>query len=202
LRDQTHFFRHYLFSSDNGPVLNDGYYDDAVEKLGNHTPWGPFRGGKYSLFEAGTHVPFITYWKNKIQPKTSEALVCQMDLLSSLAQLVGSDLRSKDSAELLNTFMGTSDQGRTDLIIEATTRIALRHKNWVMIPPYRGEAIIESVNIEIGNSNSYQLYDLSIDKGQQKNSAETNPKKLQELIRIFEDKRGSDYSNIELIELK
>lgn len=191
-----------IFSSDNGPVLNDGYYDDAVEKLGNHTPWGPFRGGKYSLFEAGTHVPFITYWKNKIQPKTSEALVCQMDLLSSLAQLVRSDLRSKDSAELLNTFMGTSDQGRTDLIIEATTRTALRHKNWVMIPPYKGEAIIESVNIEIGNSNSYQLYDLSIDKGQQKNLAETNPKKLQELIRIFEDKRGNDYSNIELIELK
>ncbi|MDG1805129.1 arylsulfatase [Flavicella sp.] len=191
-----------IFSSDNGPVLNDGYYDDAVEKLGNHNPWGPFRGGKYSLFEAGTHVPFITYWKNKIQPKTSEALVCQMDLLSSLAQLVGSDLRSKDSAELLNTFIGTSDQGRTNLIIEATTRTALRHKNWVMIPPYEGEAIIESVNIEIGNSNSYQLYDLSTDKGQQKNLAETNPKKLQELIRIFENKRGSDYSNIELIELK
>ena len=125
-----------------------------------------------------------------------------MDLLSSLAQLVGSDLRSKDSAELLNTFIGTSDQGRTNLIIEATTRTALRHKNWVMIPPYEGEAIIESVNIEIGNSNSYQLYDLSTDKGQQKNLAETNPKKLQELIRIFENKRGSDYSNIELIELK
>ena len=52
-----------LLSSDNGPVLNDGYYDDAVEKLGDHTPAGPLRGGKYSLFEAGTRVPFISYWK-------------------------------------------------------------------------------------------------------------------------------------------
>ena len=49
-----------VFSSDNGPVLNDGYYDDAVEKLGDHKPAGPLRGGKYSLFEAGTRVPFIT----------------------------------------------------------------------------------------------------------------------------------------------
>ena len=57
-----------IFSSDNGPVLNDGYYDDAVEKIGDHTPSGGLRGGKYSLFEAGTRVPFITYWKGKIKP--------------------------------------------------------------------------------------------------------------------------------------
>src|SRR5690606_12966672 len=43
-----------IFSSDNGPVVDDGYEDRAVERLGTHTPWGPFRGGKYSLFEAGT----------------------------------------------------------------------------------------------------------------------------------------------------
>ena len=50
-----------IISSDNGPVLNDGYFDDAVEKLGDHDPFGGLRGGKYSLFEAGTRVPFITY---------------------------------------------------------------------------------------------------------------------------------------------
>ena len=55
-----------VFSSDNGPVLNDGYYDDAVEKNGNHTATGVLRGGKYSLFEAGTRVPFMMYWKGKI----------------------------------------------------------------------------------------------------------------------------------------
>ncbi len=50
-----------IFTSDNGPVLYDGYYDEAVEKNGKHTPWGPLRGGKYSLFEAGTRVPFFAY---------------------------------------------------------------------------------------------------------------------------------------------
>ena len=48
-----------VFSSDNGPVLDDGYHDDAVEKNGDHTPKGGLRGGKYSLFEAGSHVPFM-----------------------------------------------------------------------------------------------------------------------------------------------
>jgi arylsulfatase A-like enzyme len=191
-----------VFSSDNGPVLNDGYYDDAVEKLGKHTPWGPFRGGKYSLFEAGTHVPFITYWKGKIQPTISEALVCQLDLLSSIAKLVGSDVRGNDSEELLSVFLGEETKGREELILEATTRTALRKGDWVMIPPYEGKAIEASVNIEVGNATVYQLYNLKEDTGQQINLASTNKEKLNEMIIAFEKSRGSDYAKIELIELK
>ena len=191
-----------VFSSDNGPVLNDGYYDDAVEKIGKHTPWGPFRGGKYSLFEAGTHVPFITYWKGKIQPTISEALVCQLDLLSSIAKLVGSDVRGNDSEQLLSVFLGKETKGREELIVEATTRTALRKGDWVMIPPYEGKAIEESVNIEVGNATVYQLYNLKEDTGQQINLASTNKKKLNEMIIAFEKSRGSDYAKIELIELK
>ena len=39
-----------IFTSDNGPVINDGYYDDAEERLGDHDPKAGTRGGKYSLF--------------------------------------------------------------------------------------------------------------------------------------------------------
>src|SRR5690606_12071279 len=66
-----------IFTSDNGPVINDGYYDDAVEKLGDHKPAGPLRGGKYSLFEAGTRVPFIVHWANAVKPKVSDAMISQ-----------------------------------------------------------------------------------------------------------------------------
>ena len=191
-----------IFSSDNGPVLNDGYYDDAVEKLGDHKPWGEFRGGKYSLFEAGTHVPFITYLKGTILPKVSDALVCQMDILTSLSNLVGSDLVGKDSENLMDTFLGKSNTERDELIIEATTRTALRKGDWIMIPPYKGKAIEETVNIEVGNSNEYQLYNLVTDKGQQVNLANSNQEKLQEMIAVFEKSRGTDYDEIELIELK
>ena len=191
-----------VFSSDNGPVLNDGYYDDAVEKNGNHTATGVLRGGKYSLFEAGTRVPFMMYWKGKIQPKKSDALVSQLDLFSSLARLTGSDLRADDSLDLLDTFMGNSDLGRKELILEATTRTALRSGDWVMIPPYIGPAKLKAVNIEIGNSNNYQLYDLSQDISQQVNLAESKPEKLNEMILKFKEIRGEDYKKIKKLELK
>ena len=58
---------------------------------------------------------------------------------------------------LLKVFMGTEIQGRSELIMEATGRTALRKGEWVLIPPYNGPAISKDVNIEIGNSPDYQL---------------------------------------------
>ncbi len=190
-----------IFSSDNGPVLNDGYYDDAVEKSGNHKPAGPLRGGKYGLFEGGTRVPFFTYWKGKIQPQISDALVCQIDLIASIAKLVGAEVKNTDSENLLNTFMGKSNKGRKNLVIEANTKTAFRKGDWLMIPPYPGDPILEEVNIEVGNSPEYQLYNLKKDIGQKQNLAKGQPKKLSQLIMDFESVRG-DYKNVEKIELK
>jgi arylsulfatase A-like enzyme len=191
-----------VFTSDNGPVLNDGYYDDAVEKIGKHKPTGPLRGGKYSLFEAGTRVPFVTYWKGKIEPKVSGALVCQMDLLASFSKLVGVDVNTTDSQDMLDVLMGESDHGRDALILEATSRTVLRKGDWLMIPPYKGPAIEKDVNIELGNSKEFQLYNLKHDIGQQQNQAANNPEKLRDLIKTFETLRGKDYSIIQQLELK
>lgn len=191
-----------IFSSDNGPVLNDGYYDDAEEKNGEHTPWGPFRGGKYSLFEAGTHVPFISYWKGMIEPGVSDALICQLDLFSSIASLVGSAERIADSQPLLETLMGKSAQGRESLVIEATSRTALRKGDWVMIPPYKGAAINKMVNIELGNNEAYQLYNLSEDIGEENNLAERNADKLQEMINAYQEIHGTDLPEVQELELK
>lgn len=191
-----------IFSSDNGPVLNDGYYDDSDVKNGDHTPWGPFRGGKYSLFEAGTHVPFFTYWKGKIQPGVSDAMICQLDLFSSLAQLVGSDIRTDDSLPLMDLLLGKSDHGRDELIIEATSRTAYKKGDWVMIPPYKGPAKNKNVQIELGNDPDFQLYHLAQDINQQNNLANSHPEKLQEMLTAFEAIRGQEYGKIEKLELK
>lgn len=186
-----------VLSSDNGPVLDDGYADEAIEKLGNHKPWGDLRGGKYSLLEAGTRVPFITYWKGTIVPGVSDALVSQVDLLASLSSLVDTDISKGDSQNLLNTFLGKTNIGRENLIIEATTRTAFRQGEWILIPPYTGPAINKIKNIETGNSKEFQLYNLKEDIGQKNNLAKVNPKKLQELIKNFETIRGNSYNEIE-----
>jgi len=191
-----------VFSSDNGPVLNDGYYDDAVEKLGNHKQNGPLRGGKYSLLEAGTRVPFFTYWKEQIKPQVSDALVCQIDLLESIAKLVNIDVKKTDSQELIDVFTGKSAKGRTNLVIEANTKTAFRQGDWIMIPPYSGDSILEEVNIEMGNDKEFQLYNLKMDIGQKNNLAKAQPKKLKEMMKNFELIRGNSYNNVEKIELK
>jgi len=80
-----------IFTSDNGPVLDDGYEDQAVELLGEHKPAGPLRGGKYSAFEAGSRVPFITYWPGVIQPAVNDSLIGQIDLFASLAVLTNQE---------------------------------------------------------------------------------------------------------------
>lgn len=180
-----------VFSSDNGPVVNDGYYDDAVELLGDHKPAGPLRGGKYSLFEAGARVPFVVHWKGRVNPGVTDALVCQMDLLASLADLVGVETEGGDSQNVLDALLGDSDTGRTALVLEASSRTALRQGDWVMIPPYNGPAVAKEVNIELGNANEYQLYNVTSDVGQKHNLAKAEPEKLKEMIRAFNTLRGS-----------
>ena len=174
-----------IISSDNGPVLNDGYYDDAVEKIGDHTPFGILRGGKYSLFEAGTKVPFITYWKNKIKPQVSNEVVSQIDYLNSISSLLGSKIRSSDGVDLSNVFFKNEGFGRDDLVLEASRRTAYRRGDWVMIPPHKGPAIHYNVNIELGNSADYQLYNLKDDPSQKNNLAKSNAEKLNEMIESF-----------------
>lgn len=191
-----------VLSSDNGPVLNDGYYDDAVEKLGDHKPAGPLRGGKYSLYEAGTRVPFVTYWKGTIQPTVSDAMVCQMDLLNSFADMLGSTNMTTDGQAMMDVFLGESKQGRENLVLEATSRTALRSGDWMMIPPYKGAAINKSVNIELGNDEDYQLFNLKEDLGQQTNLAKTNPEKLKELKATYESLVGDLKSEGGDLELK
>ncbi len=179
-----------VLTSDNGPVLNDGYEDRAVEQLGDHQPGGPLRGGKYSLFEAGTRVPFITYWKGRIEPRVSPALVCQLDLLASFADLAGTQVQGTDSQNFLLTLLGESDRGREALVLEATSRTALRRGDWLLIPPYPGNAVNREVNIEVGNARDYQLYHLSTDPGQQNNLAQSRPDTLRSLITAFRELRG------------
>ena len=177
-----------VFSSDNGPVLDDGYKDEAEEKIGDHTPSGLLRSGKYSMFEGGTRVPFIISWPGKITPGVSDALVCQLDFMGSFSNLAGIENPSFDSQNTLNSFLGKSGKGRDQLVLEASGKIFLRKGNWVMIPPYEGPKIVNQwVKNETANSQDFQLYNLSDDLEQLRNLASDYPEKVQEMIKSMKE---------------
>jgi arylsulfatase A-like enzyme len=172
-----------IFTSDNGPVVDDGYKDDAKEKLGNHRPSGPFRGGKYSTFEGGTRVPLIVRWPGRVTPGVSDALVSQVDFLASFATFTRQPLDSgagPDSLDTMAAFLGQSKQGR-ERVIEEAGGIALRRGQWKYIEPNKRQRVSQDTGIELGNSPEPQLYDLSKDPGETKNLAAEMPEKVREL---------------------
>ena len=177
-----------IFTSDNGPVVDDGYKDEAKEKLGNHRPSGPFRGGKYSTFEAGTRVPFIVRWPGHVKPGVSDALVSQVDFLASFAAFTKQPLDADagpDSVDTMAAFLGASPRGR-ESVTEEAGGIALRRGQWKYIEPNKRQRISQDTGIELGNSPEPQLYDLSKDPGETKNLAAEMPEKVRELASELE----------------
>ena len=191
-----------IFSSDNGPVLNDGYADGAAELNTTHKPAGPYRGGKYSAFEAGTRVPTITYWPSVIQPGKSDALLTHVDLYGSIAALIGYKLtknEAPDSKNMLDAFMGKSETGREFLLEESFT-FSLRKGNMKFIAPTRNgpQWIDYGKGIESGFDKSPQLYDLSTDKKERKNIASEHP----ELVEEFQNELNKIKENNSTRDLK
>jgi arylsulfatase A-like enzyme len=172
-----------ILTSDNGPVLDDGYKDDAVEKLGTHRPGGPLRGGKYSAFEAGTRVPFIVRWPETIKAGLSDALVCQIDFISSFAALTRQSLRTSDAPDsfnVLDALLSRSRSGRDHLVEHAGT-LSLIKGNWKYIEPGKGAKFNKNTNTELGNDPQPQLYSLAEDPGETDNIAARHPEKVKEL---------------------
>ena len=181
-----------IISSDNGPVVDDGYADQAVEKLKNHKPWGPFRGGKYSAFEAGTRVPFIVNWHGRITPKKSEALVSQIDMLATLAKLAEVDISRKevtDSRKQLEAWLGNDEKGR-DYIIGSADGLTLLTRQWKYIEPNNGASYNPSTNTELGNDRQDQLYDMLHDRGEYDNVAAENPLVVRFLKEILQEEKS------------
>lgn len=176
-----------VFSSDNGPVLDDGYGDFAEQLVGNHKPSGIYRGGKYSAYEAGTRVPTIMYWKGKIKQSVSNALVSQVDFYKSIAKLINAKVETDaaiDSEDHLNTWLGKTQKGRVWMLEESYT-LSLRKNNWKFIATVEGKVPDWFANkkVESGLSKTVQLFNLSKDPAEQQNVAKQYPA----LVKEFQD---------------
>ncbi|SEN27626.1 Arylsulfatase A [bacterium A37T11] len=180
-----------IFTSDNGPVLDDGYQDSAVVLGQGHKAAGPLRGGKYSIFEGGTRVPFLISGPGIAAGQTSGALVCQIDLLASFAALLKQAIpngEASDSQSLWLSFSGKNDRGR-EYLIEHARSLGVIKDTWKYIEPSKASPYGRLTNTELGNSKKPQLYNLSSDEGEVQNVAEAHPDIVKALADILEKER-------------
>ncbi|MDO5607113.1 MAG: arylsulfatase [Capnocytophaga sp.] len=174
-----------IITSDNGPVINDGYDDQSVELLGEHRPWADFHpnGGKYSNFTAGTRVPFIVHWQKSVSARESDALVSQVDLYASMAALVNCEKPQNeaiDSQNVLEALLGKSEKGRAYVIASAGS-LSIHDGTWKYIVPNQRNSYNPLTNTQLGNSPADQLYNIANDKAEQYNVAEQYPEEVSRL---------------------
>lgn len=183
-----------LLTSDNGPVVDDGYADQAVELLGNHKPSGPLRGNKYSSFEGGTRVPFIVTWPENIRKgQTSEALVSQIDLFQSFAQLLNATLPKgacPDSRGHWSSLVGEDNVGCPYVIEQNLWNVlSVRTLDWKYIEPSNGNSYMQLTNIETGNNPEPQLYNME-QSFEEINIASQHPEIVELLQSILKQERS------------
>lgn len=175
-----------VFCSDNGPVLDDGYADDAIEKIGSHRAAGIFSGGKYSIYEGGTRTPFITRWTGRIEPgQVSDEIVCTIDLAASLAGLTGVALPGDaclDSFDVMGAFLGDEGaEGRESLIVQDNGKgnnFGFRVGEWKLQrhDSKKARNVVVEQKLENTPVPQFQLFDLEKDPAEKNNVIEENPK--------------------------
>ena len=185
-----------IITSDNGPVLDDGYDDRSEELVGDHKPGGPFRGGKYSAFEAGSVVPFIVSWPGHVKKGESKALVSQVDALRTLASIAGIELPAyagPNSLDMKTTWLGKSKKSRPYAVkMAANHALVLRADKWKYIEPSQGAPMITwGPKIETGYLSSAQLYRIGKSSNEQENEASAHPELVQKYQSIIDKLRSS-----------
>ncbi len=128
-----------IFTSDNGPVLFDGYEDDAAAKNGDHLPAGGLQGWKYLVYEGGCRVPLIARWPDRLKPRVTGQMFSLVDLPATLGHLAGAQVSaeaSPDSLDLSPVLLGETEENLRDhtVLHGIGDTLALRVGDWKYIP--------------------------------------------------------------------
>jgi arylsulfatase A-like enzyme len=174
-----------IVSSDNGPVLIDGYDDGAVKDANGHLPAGPLRGGKYYVYEGGTRVPFILRWPGHVSPGVSDAMISLVDFTASFAALAGQTIPAgdaPDSVNVLPALLGETREGRDQLVEhDGFGMLGFRDRLWKYIQP---DLVPRPRYSPLG-----ELYDLGHDLGETNNLVEKEPATGKKLSNELSDVR-------------
>lgn len=187
-----------MLSSDNGPVVDDGYDDRAKELLGDHSPTGGLRGGKYSSYEGGTRVPLIVRWPGMAAAgKRSDALVSQIDWLASFASMLGVRIprgQACDSRDAMRALTGADTVGRGWVLEQAQDKtLSMRTHKWKLTEPSNGPQIVPwGTEIETGYRPYVQLFE-SGDTGELRNVAPEHPEVVRQMQSLLDSIRSGNY---------
>ena len=183
-----------IFSSDNGPILFDGYYDRSVEDLNGHQPTAGLRGWKYLTFEGGCRVPFIARWPQQIKPRVSDQLFSLVDIYATLAKIVGQKIpahTAPDSLDLSAVLLGkTKKNVRDNTVLHGIGGLALRQGDWKYIPATAGAGGMGSganaadERFAAANIPEPLLFNLATDPNETTNVIAQHPKKAKELAKL------------------
>ncbi|MBL8855186.1 MAG: arylsulfatase [Planctomycetaceae bacterium] len=183
-----------VFCSDNGPVMDDGYQDQALERLGEHRAAGPFSGGKYSVFEGGTRTPFISSWPGRIEPGISDELVSTIDLAHSFSVLAGRELPENsavDSVNVLDALLGKPGAKGRDYVVQQNNngnqlglRVRENGRDWKLIvsPNKQAYNLVVEETLRGTAVPEIQLFDLQADLAEKQNLAEQFPAIVERLM--------------------
>ena len=171
-----------VITSDNGPVLNDGYKDRAVELNGNHLPNNGLKGWKFTPYLGETRVPFIVSWPGTIPGgQTCDAHFSLVDLAATFTVLRGVSIPEKafpDSYDLSACFLDPAQPSpRKDLICQDPV-MSLCTKRWKYILP----ADAGNNPLKVKDPTLGQLYDLANDPTESKNLAKQRPDVAKQLF--------------------
>ncbi|WP_145246266.1 sulfatase family protein [Aeoliella mucimassa] len=188
-----------VFTSDNGPEI----YCYAREERFGHRSNNPLRGIKRDIYEGGHHVPFIVRWPGRVPADTTnEALISQIDVMATLAEVVGFDLpdgAAEDSYSQLSMLEGGSPVRTTLVHNTYRDRYALRDGKWLWINAPNGyhrpaNKAWEARHDYPSDDHPQQLFDLSTDLGQRHNVVDSHEDIAQRMAAQLQQIREAGHS--------
>jgi arylsulfatase A len=191
-----------IFSADNGPE----HYAYARDAKFDHWSAHPFRGLKRDIYEGGHHVPFMIKYPGVTKPGTvNDALVSQIDLMATLASVVGYELPDKNAAEdshdLMPLLKGEVESVRTSHVHNTFSHtFAIREGDWVLVVGKSGhhsgvgKGWKEKHNYPEVESKAPRLFNLKDDIGQRNDVASKHPEKVKAMQGLLEKIREQGHS--------
>ena len=188
-----------IVTSDNGSPARDGTNDSgpvgSVRRY-DHNPSGTWRGLKSDAWEGGHRIPFLVRWPGRVPAgRVSKRLICQVDLMATLASVVGYDLprgAAEDSLDLLPEWLDRDLPSpiRTSVIHHSGNGMfAVRKGRWKLILGRGSGGFSKPSRIEPGPGEpGGQLYDLVRDPGETRNRYREFPEVVDRLARLLGDK--------------